>query len=314
MTALQTILLGGLLFGVFGCGSSQPTPMRPVTMDAVQSKAQPCWVSTPQCADDGAKNALYFVGQSESVAAGWRRPSRDAFRSAQKDAEQQYARYLGVDIRSSTFLKSVLDDADYNSQFSETIDARVERTVSHLTKADEYYVADQKNASGQPVWTVFILLKIERSVVKAHQAAVAEERRLAQLQEKARLQEKQQSQKKQDVQSKALASTMNGDGWVVSVYNVDDLAAVYVNGQKVRECGFSRSCQVALAPHLTEGINRVRLVYKNHFGPWTYAYKVTQNKTVMYEGRCGQVWAYGCGVLNFRTGIVHEFKFEISRE
>ena len=72
--------------------------------------------------------------------------------------------------------------------------------------------------------------------------------------------------------------------------------------------------KVALAPHLTEGINRVRLVYKNHFGPWTYAYKVTQNKTVMYEGRCGQVWAYGCGFLNFRTGVVHEFKFEISRE
>ena len=64
-------------------------------------------------------------------------------------------------------------------------------TVSHLTKADEYYVADQKNASGQPVWTVFILLKIERSVVKAHQAAVAEERRLAQLQKKARLQKRQ---------------------------------------------------------------------------------------------------------------------------
>ena len=181
---------------------------------------------------------------------------------AQKDAEQQYARYLGVAC-SSTFL-SVLDDPITTAN-SVRPSMRAERTVSHLTKADEYQVSGQRAHQDSRFGLSFILLKIERSVVKAHQAAVAEEADWPS--KKARLQEKQQSQNKQDVQSKASASTMHSDGWVVSVYNVDDLAAIYVNDQKVRECGFARSCQVALAPHLTEGINRVRLVYKNHFGP-----------------------------------------------
>jgi hypothetical protein len=102
------------------------------------------------------------------------------------------------------------------------------------------------------------------------------------------------------------------DEWTVSVFNIDDSAAVYANGKKIHQCEFSRSCTIKLNPHLKSGRNKVRLEYSNRALFWTYGYKVLKNDEVMYTGRCGQVWVFGCS-WNISLGVVHSFEFEIEK-
>ena len=126
----------------------------------------PCWLRRPDCAAKPDDDALYFVGQSAKSLASWGRPKRASVHSAQSDAEQQYARYLGVEIKSSIFLQRVLDDEKYQSQFNHTLSSNVDRTVSDLVKADEYFAAYEQTSDGQPKWTVYVLIKIDRAVAK----------------------------------------------------------------------------------------------------------------------------------------------------
>jgi hypothetical protein len=102
------------------------------------------------------------------------------------------------------------------------------------------------------------------------------------------------------------------DEWTVSVFNIDDHAAIYANGKKIHQCEFSRSCTIKLNPHLKPGRNKVRLDYSNRAMFWTYGYKVLKNDEVMYTGRCGQVWVFGCS-WNISLGVVHSFEFEIEK-
>ena len=43
--------------------------------------------------------------------------------------------------------------------------------------------------------------------------------------------------------------------WTAKIYNIDDLATVYVNGTVIRQCEFSRTCSVELNPHFKKGEN-----------------------------------------------------------
>ena len=74
---------------------------------------------------------------------------------------------------------NVLDDEQYQSQFSHTLRSNVDRTVSDLVKADEYFVAYQRTDEGEPKWTAYVLIKIEKSTVSQHRLAIAEARRRA---------------------------------------------------------------------------------------------------------------------------------------
>jgi len=269
-------------------------------MTSVRAADEPCWVRTPDCRADAESTALYFVGQSKQPQASWGRPKRDSFHSAQTDAEQQYARYLAVDIKSSTYLRSLFENEHYQSQFKETIEQSVNHTVSELIKADDYFVAHQQTSEGEPLWTVYVLIKIAKENVKRHRLAIAEE---------ARRRAEEARRRAEEARRRAEAPPPP-DEWTASVFNIDDSVAIYVNAQKINQCGFSRSCTVKLSPHFKSGLNKVRLAYKNRALFWTYGYKIRKNDEVMYAGRCGQVWLFGCS-WNTTRGVVHTFEFEV---
>jgi hypothetical protein len=278
------------LFTLFGgltaCSSSPIKKAAPLSMNPAKAADAPCWIRTPDCTADAENTALYFVGQSNQPLASWGRPKRASVHSAQRDAEKQYARYLGVEIKSSTYLRSLFKNDNYQSQFNETTSQSVNKTVSELVKADEYSVAHQATQDGEPLWTVYVLIKIAKETANKHQVDLAEEDNL-----RAELPPKD-------------------DEWTVSVFNIDDRASIYANGKKIHQCEFSRRCTIKLSPHLKSGRNKVRLEYINRALFWTYGYEVRKNDEVMYTGRCGQVWAYGCS-WNITRGVVHTFEFEV---
>ena len=98
------------------CGASSSNHVTPLTMGSVKAADEPCWISTPDCRAGDADRHLYFVGQSKEPLASVGRPLRASFRSAQLDAEHEYARFLGVDIESSSYLKSLFASQQYQMQ------------------------------------------------------------------------------------------------------------------------------------------------------------------------------------------------------
>ena len=258
-------------------------------MSSVKAADEPCWLRTPDCTADAETTALYFAGQSDQPRANWGRPTRDSFHSAQRDAEQQYARFLGVEIKSSTYLQSLFKNEHYQSQFEQTIRQDVNRKVSELVKADEYFVAYQQTGEGEPLWTVYVLIKIAKEHVNKHRIAVAEETK------------------------RRAEAPPPPDEWIASVFNIDDGVAIYINDTKVNQCGFSRSCEVKLSPHFKSGHNKVRLEYSNRALFWTYGYEILKNDEVMYRDRCGQVWLFGCADWDTKRGVVHAFEFQVEK-
>lgn len=283
---LWTLSLLTIWFSFAGCSPTSVIPTRRASLHSAQAVAEPCWVKTPNCNAKPDDTDLYFVGQSGQPLASWGRPKRASTHSAQRDAEQQYARFLGVEINSSIYLQSLLKNEGYQNQFAHTITSNVNRTVSDLVKADEYSVAYQETSEGEPLWTVYVLIKVAKQIVDKHRLAVAKE-----------------------TKRRAIAPPPS-DQWTATIYNIDDTAAIYVNGTQVTRCGYSESCTVKLNNHLKAGKNAIRLEYGNRFGVWTYGYKVHKNKEIMYEARCGQVWLYGCS-WDLSTGVMHTFDFEV---
>ena len=152
----NVLFLHALLGGLSGCASAPVKQKTPLTMQQVKPADEPCWVRTPDCQEDASRSSLYFVGRSQERLANVGQPRRASFRSAQRDAEQEYARYLGVDIESSSYLKSLFKNERYQMQFEETIHETVEQTVSELVKADEYFVSYEVDAEGVPLWTAYV--------------------------------------------------------------------------------------------------------------------------------------------------------------
>ena len=288
MAVYRLFVLWVLVGGLTACSSSPVTKETPLSMNSVKAADEPCWIRAPDCTAEEESTALYFVGQSEQPLASWGRPKRDSFHSAQRDAEQQYARYLSVDIKSSTYLRSLFENEHYQSQFKETTSQSVSHTVSELIKADEYFVAHQQTSDGEPMWTVYVLIKIAKENVEKHRLAVDEEAK------------------------RRAAEPPPPDEWTVSVFNIDDSASIYVNDKKINDCGFSQTCTVKLGSHLKPGSNKVRLDFSNRALFWTYGYKVLKNEEVMYTGKCGAVWAYGCS-WNTSIGVIHTFEFEVEQ-
>ena len=307
-----------MLFALPGCSSAPVKKSTPLTMNSVKAADEPCWIRTPDCRADDGKPALYFVGQSEKSLASWGRPKRASFHSAQRDAEQTYARYLAVDIKASTYIQSLLKNEHYQSQFEQTIKAKVNHTVSELVKADEYFVAHHKDSNGQPIWTVYVLIKVTKENAKKHRAAIAVETKRRKAESKRRKAEKRRAAQAKEKRQRELAEKARRnkeasppeDKWIASVFNIDDGAAIYVNGTKINQCGFSRSCKVKLSPHFQSGTNSVRLEFSNRALFWTYGYKIFRNGEVMYSGRCGQVWVFGCS-WNTSRGVIHKFEFKV---
>lgn len=291
---LYYLMLCFVLFLV-ACSSSHKATRYAKSL-AQGSKVEPCWIKRPACQASNNDTALYFVGQSAEPIAHWGRPKRQSTLSAQADAEAQYARFLGVNIESSIYLKELLDDTSYQSQFTHTLSSTLNHVVSDIVKADEYFAAYQETSEGQPLWTVYVLIKVTRETINKHRAAIAEEvKRIAQ------------------AKNKETPILPVKDKWIAKVFNIDDSATIYINDILVRRCEFSRSCTVEMTQHFKKGSNHIRLDFSNRLGFWTYGYEVRKNKQIMYKGSCGQVWIFGCS-WNMSLGVVHTFKFEVEKK
>ena len=269
------------------CASAEASSSSGLVVQNAPKPEAPCWIDRPDCLAVAGESALYFVGQSESPLAHPGQPARESVHAARRDAELAYARFLAVDIETSSTLRTVFTNDSYRLQFDENIKEQVSQTVGALRKAAQYNVSHDVSPDGVPKWSVFVLLKVFEEDVAKHRLAIAAE--------KERLENLPPSQ----------------DEWVVSLFNIDDSVSVYVNDLKINQCDLSRSCKVKLSPHFRPGSNQVRLVYRNEALFWTYGYEVFKNEELMYKGRCGQVWVFGCGFLNMNVGDVHQFDFEV---
>ena len=272
---------------VAACSSASSVHPEGHTPKYATVEPAPCWLNKPDCLAGVDEDAYYFVGQSDAPLANPLQPSRDSVHQARRDAELAYARFLGVDLETSTTMSSVFSNEVYRLQFEENIKERVVQTVASLEKVDQYNSAYQSPDSDTPLWSVYVLLKVSQDAVVRHRLAIAEER--------ARIE----------------SMPPPPDEWVASLFNIDDSVSVFVNSVKINQCDLSQSCKVKLTPHFKPGTNRVRLEYRNEAIFWTYGYEILRNDEVMYKGRCGQVWVFGCGFLDMSLGKVHEFTFDV---
>lgn len=301
ITWFPQYLILGVICLLEACSSNTIRPTHHAQRMTQSSKAEPCWIKRPNCRASLKEDALYFVGQSAQPLAHWGQPNRESKHSAMADAEAQYARFLGVKVQSALDLKESLDGDSYESQVTHQISTDVSQLVSDLVKVDEYFTAYQETDEGQPLWTVYVLVKVERSSIEKHRAMIEKKER-----------DKKQALPKQALPKQALVSQESDQEiWTAKVFNIDDSASISVNGTVVRQCEFSQTCHVDLNPHFKPGINLVRLSFSNRLGPWTYGYKVQKNKTVMYQGKCGQVWLFGCQ-WDMSRGVIHTFDFKVN--
>lgn len=283
---LYLIIVSFVLTYLSACASGPKQRDVPLEMNAVLAKDTPCWIRNPECVSKGEDNAVYFVGRSEKPLSNWGAPKRDSFHSAQRDAELQYARFLGVDISSSIFLKKVLNNQQYQSQFEQKTKEEFKHSLSDIKKIDEYFIAHHETDEGEPIWLVYMLIKVNADIVEKHRLATKAER----------IKRESETQ----------------DEWVASLYNIDDSVSVFVNDIKINQCDLAQSCQVALTPHLESGNNKVRLEYVNNALWWAYGYEILKNEAIMYKGKCGQVWLFGCKG-DTTVGKVHTFEFDIDK-
>ncbi len=271
---------------LMGCSSSPKERETPLVMNQVLADDAPCWIRNPQCLSTNDDNSLYFVGRSDETLPNWSFPKRESFYSAQRDAEMQYARFLGVDISSSSFMKEVFNNKVYQSQFEQTNTEELQHRLSDIKKVDEYFVALHETEDGEPLWLVYMLIKVSPDIIEKHRLATS----------------------KEIIKRESEAE----DIWTAYLYNIDDTVSVFVNEVKINQCDLAQSCTIELSPHLEYGNNKLRLEFENAALWWAYGYQILKNNKTMYQGKCGQVWLFGCNG-DTTVGKVHEFEFEIDK-
>lgn len=150
------------LLSIAGCNGVKDTKSTIAATDqAFLSDDEPCWVSNPSCAST-SDNYIYFSGQSDRDYPSYGRPERKAFESARKDARQQYANYLGVEVTADTTIENELNNGNVNSKYGQISTETLKHTVSHLQKVDEYFTAATINKKGERSWRVFVLMRVAR--------------------------------------------------------------------------------------------------------------------------------------------------------
>ena len=93
---------------------------------------------------------------------------------------------------------------------------------------------------------------------------------------------------------------------IVKVYNVDDLAIVYVNGSQAFQVPFNTSKQVDITKQLRPGKNEVRLVLQNSERGYSYGFEINRNNESIFKEDCGKLNVNGCKGNEFRIGTVYD--------
>ncbi|MCP5162168.1 MAG: hypothetical protein H6999_00460 [Hahellaceae bacterium] len=165
-----------IIFALSACSAQktmlQPTKIAqaPEGMSSFEAHDEPCWIRSPDCVQQPNQQYVYFVGQSDRAYPSVGRPDRAAFASAQKDAELQYAKFLGVSVSSAMSLEQSESQGRTSSRFGEVLQETVQQRISDLKKADQYFVSNAINTAGERLWTVYILLKVDKVDIDKHRS------------------------------------------------------------------------------------------------------------------------------------------------
>lgn len=152
-----------------GCQSNTPKP--PVEMHNVKGQNEPCWIKQPECNNSDGK-FVYFVGEADKTYGAYGRPPRAAFRSAQSDAEFQYTKYLGTRISGDVSASTLVTNNRSNSNAKVVTQEFVRGVIDSLKKQDEYFVSYNSDIANEPQWNVFVLYRIDSSLIKQHREQV----------------------------------------------------------------------------------------------------------------------------------------------
>ncbi len=87
-----------------------------------------------------------------------------------------------------------------------------------------------------------------------------------------------------------------GHKYYIRIYNVDDIAKAYVNGELVRQETFLQdSGWVEITDNMSTGSNTIEFDTENVVVGWTYGYEIRQDDSnIIFRDECGIVDSYGC--------------------
>src|SRR5688572_26423783 len=72
------------------------------------------------------------------------------------------------------------------------------------------------------------------------------------------------------------------DSYTVRVYNVDDVAIVYVNGSEIIRTGYKGTDQLYISNLLRPGSNQIRFVLQNNQEGFTYGFELYRGNQVIF--------------------------------
>ena len=81
----------------------------------------------------------------------------------------------------------------------------------------------------------------------------------------------------------------------VRAYNIDDLATIFVNGQKIIEVGFRNdSGWIEINSYLHSGDNLIKFILDDFGGGYTYSFQLKHNQATLWQNECGSAGSRGC--------------------
>jgi hypothetical protein len=102
----------------------------------------------------------------------------------------------------------------------------------------------------------------------------------------------------------------NSASYRVRIYNVDDFAAVFINGSPLIQIGYNQTREIDITRLLKRGNNKIQFVVKNIQEEFTYGFEIFRNNETIFHDECGLAGSSGCG-RNTRLGIVYERFFNL---
>lgn len=91
----------------------------------------------------------------------------------------------------------------------------------------------------------------------------------------------------------------------VRIYNIDDLATVYVNGTQVLQIPYKGTRQIDITNLLRPGQNEVRFVLENFQEGFTYGFEINRNNESIFRDECGAAGITGCR-RSVETGRIYD--------
>ena len=92
-------------------------------------------------------------------------------------------------------------------QFEEKVQESFNTTVSDVLKSDQYFMSTHQTQEGQPLWVVYVLIKVSNNNIARHKVAVQKEAAVKKAEQQLELKNKK-------------------DEWIISLFNIDEVMSV----------------------------------------------------------------------------------------